>query len=146
MSETTYTSKITSSKSSATTVYRALGNLSNLEHVMHLIPQDKVSDIEVTPDLIRFKVDGLGQKVGIRLVDREENSMLKFGVENMPLQANFWIQMKEAASGDTRLKLTLRCDIPVMFRMMLENKLKEGLDQAADMLAQMPFEQWDSND
>ena len=142
MAETTYESKITSSRSSAAAAYSALGNMSNLEHVKHLIPEDKVTDIETGSDFIRFKVDGLGQKLTFRLVDRQENSMLKYVLDSPLLQANFWVQMKEVAAGDTRLKLTLRCDIPVMFKMMIESKLKEGLDQAVEMLAQMPFEQW----
>jgi hypothetical protein len=29
-----------------------------------------------------------------------------------------------------------------MFKFMVEKKLKEGLDQAADMLAQFPYANW----
>ena len=29
-----------------------------------------------------------------------------------------------------------------MFRMMIEKKLQEGLDQAAEMLTQFPYSQW----
>ncbi len=142
MSEEKYESKITSSSSSAKVVYESLGNLSNIERVRHLIPEDKISDIEIEEDAIRFKVDGLGQKVQVRLVDRKENDTLKFLIDSAVVQANLWIQMKQVKEGDTRLKLTLKSNIPTMFKMMLGRKVQDGIDQAADMLAQMPFDKW----
>lgn len=140
MAENKYESKIVSSPCSAADIYRTMSDLSNIEKVRALIPEDKVKELEATPDSIRFKVDGLGQKVGIRLVEKEENNYLKFGAENIPIDANFWIQMKEVAPGDTRLRLTIKAELPMMIKMMFEKKLQEGLDKAADMLAQMPFD------
>ena len=139
MAEQTYESKITSSRSSARALYAALGDMRNIESVRHLIPEDKVSDIEADADRLRFKVDGLGQKVSVTVVDRKENDTLKYLIDAVMMKANVWIQMKEVAEGDTRLKITLRSDIPMMLRMMVEKKLKEGLDQAAEMIAAMQF-------
>lgn len=142
MAETKYESKITSSAVRAEDIYAVISDLSNIERVKDLIPQDKVSDMEADRDQVRFKVDGLGQKVCIRIADREENKTVKFGVENLPVQMNLWIQLKQVAEHDTRLRLTIKADIPMMFKMMLGNKLQKGLDDAADMLAKMPFDQW----
>ena len=142
MSESKYESKITSAPCSASQIYRVLSNLENLERVRQFIPQDKVQEMEVSPDRVRLKVDGLAQKITIAIVDRIENDTIKFGAEGIPMQANFWIQMKEVSPVDTRLKLTIKADIPFMFKMMLEKKLQTGLDQAADMLAQFPYAQW----
>ena len=58
------------------------------------------------------------------------------------MQMNFWIQMKEVAPMDTRIKLTLKADIPMMFKLMLDKKIQQGIDQAAAMIAQFPFAQW----
>ena len=142
MSETKYESKITSSPCSAQQIYRVLSDMRNIERVREFIPQDKVQEMEVEADRIRMKVDGLGQKITIAIVDRIENDTIKFGAEGIPMQANFWIQLKEAAAGDTRIKLTVKADIPMMFKFMVDKKLKQGLDQAADMLAQFPYSQW----
>ena len=142
MSESKYESKITSAPCPAAQIYRVLSNLKNLERVRHLIPQDKVQELEIDTDFIRMKVDGLGQKITFRIVERTENECLKFGVENLPLDANFWIQLKEVSPVDTRIKLTVKADIPFMFKFMVEKKLQQGLDQAADMLAQFPYSQW----
>lgn len=142
MSESKYESKITSAPCSAQQIYRVLSNLQNLERVKDLIPKDKVQEMDIEQDRVRFKVDGLAQKITIAIVDRIENDTIKFGAEGIPMDANFWIQMKEVSPTDTRLKLTVKADIPFMFKFMVEKKLQTGLDQAAEMLARFPYTMW----
>jgi len=137
-----YESKISSAPCSAEQIYRVLSNMQNIERVRDLIPKDKIQEMETDPDHVRIKVDGLGQKITIAIVDRVENDTIKFGLEGIPMDGNLWIQLKELAPNDTRIKLTVKADIPFMFRMMVEKKLQQGLDQAADMLAQFPYSQW----
>ena len=142
MAETKYESKVESIPAPAHQVYSVLSNFRNLDRVKDLIPKDKVQEIEISDDYVRMKVDGLGQKFTIRIVDRIEDDAIKFGVENLPLDANFWIQLKEVAPLDTRIKLTIKADIPMMFKFMLDSKLQSGLDEAAKMLTQFPYSQW----
>lgn len=144
MSETKYESKIQSIPTSADQVYKVLSNLNNLNRVRDLIPQDKVQELEISEDTVRLKVDGLGQKIAIHIVDKIENDTIKFGAENIPVQVNFWVQLKEVNPTDTRIKLTLKAELPMMFKMMLNKKLQDGIDQAAEMLAKFPYAQWNS--
>lgn len=137
-----YESKITSAPYTAAQIYRVLSDLKNIERVRDLIPQDKIQEMEIDSDYIRMKVDGLGQKITIAIVDRIENDTVKFGAEGIPMEANFWIQLKEVTPTDTRIKLTVKAEIPMMFKFMIKNKLQQGLDQAADMLAQFTYNQW----
>ncbi|MBQ4017811.1 MAG: SRPBCC family protein [Paludibacteraceae bacterium] len=116
--------------------------MQNLERVKDMIPKDKIQEMEIEPDRVRMKVDGLAQKITIAIVDRIENDTIKFGAEGIPMDAHFWIQLKELNPVDTRIKLTVKADIPFMFKVMVDKKLKTGLDQAADMLAQFPYAQW----
>ncbi|MBQ7631148.1 MAG: SRPBCC family protein [Paludibacteraceae bacterium] len=137
-----YESKISSAPCSAEQIYRVLSNMQNIERVRDLIPKDKIQEMETDPDHVRIKVDGLGQKITIAVVDRVVNDTIKFGLEGIPMDGNLWIQLKELSPNDTRIKLTVKADIPFMFRMMVEKKLQQGLDQAADMLAQFPYAAW----
>jgi len=137
-----YESQIQSIPAPVSQVYPVLSNLANLERVKDQIPADKVSELEITPDAVKMKVDGLGQKIAIRIVERVDNDTIKFGLDNVPVDANFWIQLKEVAPNDTRVKLTVKADIPMFFRMMIEQKLQKGLDDAAIMLTQFPYSQW----
>ncbi|MCQ2345997.1 MAG: hypothetical protein MJZ82_04445 [Paludibacteraceae bacterium] len=142
MAESKYESHVTSVPCDAHTIYSVLGNLDNINKVRDRIPQDKIQELEAGEDFIRLKVDGLGQKITVRIVDRIPDDTLKFGCDNLPMQMNFWIQLKQVTPADTRLRLTLKADIPMMFRMMLEKKIQKGLDDAADMLTQFPYAQW----
>ena len=142
MSESKYESKITSAPCTAEQIYRVLSNMQNLERVRDMIPKDKVQEMEIEPDRVRIKVDGLAQKITIAIVDRIENDTIKFGAEGVPMDANFWIQLKQLSPVDTRIKLTVKADIPMMFKLMIGSKLQDGLNQAADMLAQFPYAAW----
>ncbi len=144
MSEVKYESKIHSAAASAEQIYKVLSNLNNLNRVKDLIPKDKVQELEISEDCVRMKVDGLGQKIAISIVDKIENDTIKFGAENIPMEMNFWIQLKEVTPNDTRIKLTLKAALPMMFKMMLDKKLQNGIDQAAEMLAKFPYTQWNS--
>ena len=142
MSECKYESAVTKVVASAAQIYKVFSNLKNLERVKDLIPKDKVQELEIEDESVRMKVDGLGQKITIWIVDKTENEVIKYGAEGIPMEMNFWIQMKEVAPMDTRIKLTLKADIPMMFKMMLDKKIQQGIDQAAAMIAQFPFGQW----
>jgi carbon monoxide dehydrogenase subunit G len=137
-----YESKIGQIPYNDQVVFAVLSNLNNLQRFTDAIPKDKVKELEITTDAIRMKIDGLAQKFTIRIVEKEPCKTIKFGVENLPMEANLWIQLKQVAEQDTRIKLTIKADIPMMFRMMFEKKLQQGLDQAVDMLCQVPYNQW----
>ena len=139
MSETKYESKITSSPCSAAQIYSVLSNLPNIERVRQFIPQDKVQEMEIEPDRIRMKVDGLAQKITIAIVDRIENDTIKFGAEGVPMEANFWIQLKELTPTDTRIKLTVKADIPFMLKGMVSGPLQDGVEKIADALALIDY-------
>ncbi len=142
MSEQKYESKITTSTCNAEQIYTAMSDLRNIEKVKDLIPKDKVQEMEFDADSVRIKVDGFGQKIKIAIVDREPEKTIKFALMNMPMEMNFWVQLKQIAEHDTKIKLTIKADLPMMIKMMIEKKLQAGLDQAAEMLAKMPFNQW----
>lgn len=141
MSEVKYESKVVSSSSSAAAIFDVCSTFKSIDRVKDLLPKDRIQEIELQDDLVRFKVDGLGQKIGIRILAKEENSYVKYGIENAPVDGNFWIQVRQMEDG-SRIKLTLKADLPMMFKMMLDSKLQAAVDQAADMMAKMPFDEW----
>ena len=142
MAVTKYESKIGQIPHEDKVVYAVLSNLENSQRFSEMIPKDKVKEMEITADYIRIKIDGMAQKFTIRIVEKEEYKTIKFGVDNLPMDINMWIQLKQMAEQDTRIKLTIKADIPMMFRMMFEKKLQQGLDQAEDMLCQVSYNQW----
>ena len=118
-------------------VYAMMSDLTQLEKYAAALPaehKEKIKDIRFTTDSVAFTVDMLGEVV-VRIVDREEPKMLKFGADNFPIQFNFWIQFVGVAEYDTRMKLTLKADIPFMLKPMVGNKLDDGIERMADMIA-----------
>ena len=142
MSESKYTSDVRQIPAPIEWVYPALSNLQNLERVREHIPADRVRELEITPDSVRMKVDGLGQKISILIEDRIENDTIKFGAEGLPMSMNFWIQLKPGEGDSCFVRLTLKADIPMMYKMMLDKKIQKGIDDAAEMLTQFPYSQW----
>lgn len=139
MAEIKYESKIGQITANDQHVFAVLSNLENINYFRDAIPQDKIKELEVTKERICLKVDGLGQKIAIAIVEKEEYKTIKFGAENLPIPFNVWIQLKQVAELDTRIRITIKTDMPAMFKMMFDKKMQQGLDQAIDMLCQIPY-------
>ena len=139
MADIKYESKIGQIAANDATVFNVLSNLENINRFRDVIPQDKIKEMEVSHDSIRLQIDGLGQKIAIAIVEKEEYKTIKFGAENLPIPFNAWIQLKQVAELDTRIRITIKTDMPMMFKMMFDKKLQQGLDQAIDMLCQLPY-------
>ena len=139
MADIKYESKIGQIAANDAAVFAVLSNLENINHFRDVIPQDKIHELEVSSDRVRFKVEGLGQKIAIVILEKEEYKTIKFGAENMPIPFNIWIQLKQVAELDTRIRITIKTDMPAMFKMMFDKKMQQGLDQAVDMLCQVPY-------
>lgn len=139
MADVKYESKIGQITANDAAVFAVLSNLENINHFRDVIPQDKIHELEVSSDRVRFRVEGLGQKIAIVILEKEEYKTIKFGAENMPIPFNIWIQLKQVAELDTRIRITIKTDMPAMFKMMFDKKMQQGLDQAVDMLCQVPY-------
>lgn len=142
MAEMRYESIEATSLSSAEAIYKIVSNLNNLSKVENLFPKDKVSDIQFDEDNVSFKVDGLGQKVKISVEERVPNQQVRFVAHTAITDVKLRLTCKEVSQADTRLRITIEADLPMMFRMMLEKQIQEILDNSVRMLAQFPFEQW----
>ena len=132
---TTYESDIKTISSNEEVVFGILSDLNNLKKLQeNPALADKVKDLQFNTDSCSFSVEGFG-KVGFRIIEREPFKTIKFISENAPVEVNVWIQLKQVAENDTRMKLTLKADLPAMIKMMVDKKLKEGINSVADMLA-----------
>jgi len=118
-------------------VYQKLTDLSNLEKVKDKIPQDKMKDIEFDADSFRFTVDPVG-KIGLRIINKEENKTIKFKSEQSPIDFFVWIQLKEV-DDQTKAKLTLEAELNPFIKGMVSKPLQEAVDKLADLIAGFPY-------
>ena len=131
---TTYESDIKTISSSEEVVFNVLSDLTNLNKIAENQGlNDKVKDLEFDADSCSFSVSGLG-RVGFRIVDREPNKTIHFKAEHSPVPVNVLVELTEVAENSTQLKLTLNAEIPTMIKMMVDKKLREGMNTFADLL------------
>jgi carbon monoxide dehydrogenase subunit G len=137
---TEFVSEIKTLSHGEQTVYEVLSDLSNLERLKDKIPADKVTDFVSDRDSCSFSVSPVG-KVRFSIVDREPSKTIKFAADQSPVEVSVWIQLKEIAPGDTKLKLTVKAGLNPFIKPMLSKPLQDGVNKIADILATLPYDE-----
>ena len=119
-------------------VYDMLSDLSHLEAVKERIPQDKVKDLKFDRDTVSINVSPVGD-IAFKIVEREEPKCVKLEAATSPIPLTLWVQMLPTAEEASKMKLTLRTDIPVFMKGMVQKPLQEGLEKMAEMLASIRY-------
>ena len=119
-------------------VYRNISDLSNLERVRDRIPEDKLQDFQFDSDSVQVSVAPVGT-IKLRIVEREENRCVKFETEQSPMPFDLWIQVLPVSETESKMKVTVKADIPFMLKGMVAGPLQDGVEKIADALSQIPF-------
>jgi len=119
-------------------VYRNISDLSNLERVRDRIPEDKLNSFAFDQDSVSVNVAPVGD-LKLRIVEREEGKCVKFETEQSPLPFNLWIQVLPVSASESKMKVTVKADIPFMLKGMVSGPLQDGVEKIADALAQIPY-------
>ena len=119
-------------------VYRNISDLSNLERVRDRVPTDKLNSFAFDQDSVSVSVSPVGD-LKLRIVEREENKCVKFETEQSPLPFNLWIQVLPVTATESKMKITVKADIPFMLKGMVSGPLQDGVEKIADALAQIPY-------
>ncbi len=119
-------------------VYRNISDLSNLERVRDRIPEDKLQEFQFDSDSVQVSVAPVGT-IKLRIIEREENKCVKFETEQSPLPFNLWIQVLPVSETESKMKVTVKADIPFMLKGMVAGPLQDGVEKIADALSQIPF-------
>jgi len=119
-------------------VYRNINDLSNLERVRDRVPQDKLQDFQFDSDSVQVSVSPVGT-IKLRICEREENKCVKFETEQSPMPFYLWIQVLPVTATESKMKVTVKADIPFMLKGMVSGPLQDGVEKIADALSQIPF-------
>lgn len=119
-------------------VYRNISDLSNLERVRDRIPEDKLQEFQFDSDSVQVSVAPVGT-IKLRVIEREENKCVKFETEQSPIPFNLWIQVLPVSDTESKMKVTVKADIPFMLKGMVSGPLQDGVEKIADALAQIPY-------
>ena len=119
-------------------VYRIISDLSNLERVRDRVPEDKLQDFQFDKDSVQVSVAPVGL-IKLRIIEREENKCVKFETEQSPMPFNLWIQVLPVTATESKMRVTVKADIPFMLKGMVAGPLQDGVEKIADALSQIPF-------
>ena len=136
---TTFESSVKHVPYSQANVYRNISDLSNLERVRDRVPQDKINSFSFDSDSVTVDVPPVGA-ITLRIVDREEPKCVKFETAQSPIPFNLWIQVLPTDENNSKMKVTVKADIPFMLKGMVTGPLQDGVEKVADALAMIPYE------
>jgi len=119
-------------------VYRNISDLSNLERVRDRVPADKIDSFSFDSDTVSVSIAPVGQ-ITLRIVEREEPKCVKFESVDSPLPFNLWIQVLPVGDNASKMKVTVKADLPFMLKGMVSGPLQDGVEKIADVLAMVPY-------
>ncbi len=118
---------------------KAYNFLSSFNNFKKFIPEDKIQNWESTENSCRFNIEGIGE-TGMKIVEKEPFRLIKItGDESGKIDFNFWIQLKQVAENDTRIKLTIQASINPMFQIVVKKPLQNFLDTLVEHIEKMDF-------
>ncbi|MCR5130102.1 MAG: SRPBCC family protein [Prevotella sp.] len=121
-------------------VYEMLSNLQNLERVKDRIPEDKLQGLEFDADSVSVEAPMVG-KVSLHVVDREEPKTIKFESMESPVPFNFWVQLLPVTEETCKMKLTMKAELNMFLKAMVQKPLQEGIEKMADVLQALNYVQ-----
>jgi hypothetical protein len=116
-----------------------LSDMSNLERIRERIPQDKIKDFTFDRDTCSLTVDPVGS-IMFKIVEREPNKTIKFSTTNSPIPLLMWIQLKQVAENDTKMKMTVRAELNPFIKPMVSKPLQEAIEKISEIVAHLPYE------
>ena len=120
-------------------VYRNISDLSNLERVRDRVPTDQIQEFSFDRDTVWVNVPPVGQ-ISLRIIEREEPKCVKFEAVQSPMPFNLWVQILPVDEQNSKMKVTVKADIPIMLKALVSGPLQDGVDKVADALSQIPYE------
>jgi len=148
MGVTKYVSEIQLVDRNIEVIYQYLSNFENLSKYLtddilaklsEKVPQIKIENFESDSDSCRFTLGSFGTSE-LRIIEREPFKTIKVeGGGGIPIDLTFWIQLLPVETSMTRMRLTLQTEMGMMVKMMVGNKLEQGINQLAETLARLPY-------
>lgn len=149
MSLNKYVSEVKTIQQNQEIVFRYLSDFNNfsqffneyaLEQLSTQMPGGiRIEDCKFDSDSCHLTLSK-GGSVGFRIIDRDVPKTIKMtGEGSIPAQMFFWIQLLPVSDYQCKMRLTLHAELNVMLKMMLNKKLKDGIDRLADVLSAIPY-------
>ena len=117
-----------------TTQEKAYDFMADFSNLSDLARREDISNWQAVPESCSFEVRHAGL-VSLHFVDKQPHKTLKTEGETNGIGFNLWIQLKQDQQQQTRMKVTVKANIPAMMQGMAKKPLQSFLDMLADNLS-----------
>jgi hypothetical protein len=129
-------SKTGTTKGSQEAVYHYISDFRNFGH---MLPADRLKDLEISDDTIRFGIDGLGT-VGLKIAEKIPFSQLTVtATDDSSSDFTFWFHIAPLSDQQSEVKLILQANLNMFLEMMAKGPLQQFVDLMIDKMAQVEF-------
>ena len=135
---TKFESKVVTIPYSQQRVFDTLSDLSNLEKVRSMLPEDKVRDLKVSTDAVSLSVPPVGD-IAFHIVEREAPKCVKFQASTSPVPLTLWVQILPTSEDASKAKLTLHAELNPFIKGMVQKTIQDALEKLADLLAGIAY-------
>ena len=136
-----YESKIYPVQATREQVFAKLANPGALaEKVKNLPPEvrEKLQSVTFSNDGVSFNVPPMGE-MRMLFTERVSPSRIVIGPESSPVPFSLAINIGEDAGGNATIQTAMDIELNMFLRQMVGNKIGDGIDRMAEMLARLPY-------
>ena len=114
--------------------------LSDFRNFSGLLPKERLNDLEISREKIRFGLQGLGT-VGLMIRDKMPYSLMTItATEDSSADFTFNVHIHEAGSNQSEVKLNLEARLNLFLEMMAKAPLQQFVDMIVDKLTLVEFQ------
>ena len=139
------------------TVFNKMADLRNLETIREKfsdpsfcqqmegqLGKDKIDEVRTRLDSLSFSqynmtADSPIGRLTLAIIERDIPKCIKFEAQGAPIPLTMWVQLLPNGDSACKMRITLRAELNMFIRHMVEGKLQQGVEQIAEMLARLPY-------
>jgi len=111
--------------------------LSDFNNIKRLLPPEHASKMECTSDICTISASPM-PSLTLEIIEREPSKLIKLGTQQGGKDFFIWIQMKQVAPYDTRIRITVRTEMNLVMKAIAKGKIQKLVDQFVDGFCQIP--------
>lgn len=139
--ELEFVSQITKNTCDDSQLYGFITNLRNFEQ---MLPQEAKEKVAFSEDSVTIQAMG-SMSITLSILEKEPYKTLKIGTQDNEM-FRLWVQLKQVAPYDTRIRVTLKANIPLIARPMIKkDQLQQLVDNLAIALGSLPTQLLQAN-
>ena len=100
--------------------------------------REKLQSVTFSNDGVSFNVPPMGE-MRMLFTERVAPSRIVIGPESSPVPFSLAINIGEDAGGNATIQTAMDIELNMFLRQMVGNKIGDGIDRMAEMLARLPY-------